>query len=61
MAKRMQHCFYCGEELGIYSKFDDDLDTCGETECNRAEKAAYGEREAFVRERAEEDHYDCYR
>jgi hypothetical protein len=62
MAKRMQYCFYCGEELGIlYDKSSDELDTCGKRECNRAARDAYGEREEEVKYRAEQDHYDRYR
>lgn len=36
MAKtpKMRHCFYCGDELGVYADYDP-LDTCGKPECNR--------------------------
>lgn len=32
---KMQHCFYCGEELGIYDADYRDLQTCGKSECER--------------------------
>jgi hypothetical protein len=33
--KKMQHCFYCGEELGVYDNFGERYETCGKSECNR--------------------------
>lgn len=35
MAPKMRHCFYCGEELGVYADYDQ-LDDCGKSECSRA-------------------------
>jgi hypothetical protein len=32
---RMRHCFFCGEELGVYAEYDP-LDNCGKPECTRA-------------------------
>ncbi len=61
MVKRMQYCFNCGEELGIYNKPFGDLDTCEKIECNRAERYAYREREKEARYQAEDDNYDRYR
>ena len=34
--KRMQHCYNCGEELGVYYKPPHEHDTCGKPECERA-------------------------
>jgi hypothetical protein len=31
---KMRHCFYCGEELGVYADYDP-LDVCGKIECQR--------------------------
>lgn len=46
---RMRHCFYCGEELGVFTSHDyDPLDTCGKRECER-------EARAEAREQIEED------
>jgi hypothetical protein len=33
--KKMQHCAWCGEELGIYNNFDNEPESCGKPECNR--------------------------
>lgn len=60
MAKRMQHCDWCGEELGIYDAFGE-IESCGNPECNRNQRDSYREREANIRERAEQDQYDRYR
>lgn len=49
--KKMQHCFYCGEELGVYEPFGNYLDTCGSPECEREARAA----EAAEREEAHHD------
>jgi hypothetical protein len=49
MSKKMRHCFYCGEEIGIFASIDyDPLDTCGKRECER-------EAHAEAREQIEED------
>jgi hypothetical protein len=34
MTKRMQYCFYCGQELGVYDNFGEP-DHCGEPVCSR--------------------------
>lgn len=60
MAKRMQHCCWCGEDLGVYDAFGE-IESCGKLECNREQRNAYHEREAEVRERAERDDYNFYR
>jgi hypothetical protein len=36
---KMQHCFYCGEKLGVYSG-NDGLDTCGKRDCDREARDA---------------------
>lgn len=61
MAKKMQHCFNCGEELGIYDRYPGDKDTCGKPECNR--EAAYEEQaeRADAAWSAQQDNYDRYR
>lgn len=35
---KMQHCFNCGAELGVYSAYYGDLQNCGASECTRAER-----------------------
>lgn len=32
---KMQHCWNCGKELGIYVAYYGDRDTCGDKECSR--------------------------
>lgn len=53
MAKKMQHCFSCGAELGIYDMPYGEWDSCGNPECDRTRED--------TNEEAEEDHYDHYR
>jgi hypothetical protein len=47
-AARMRHCFFCGEEIGVYADHEP-LDTCGKRECEREAQAA-------MREEREEAH-----
>ena len=61
MANKMQHCFYCGKELGVYDKHPADLDTCGSKECEReARYQQQSERDEAAYE-AEKDDYMRYR
>lgn len=39
MAPKMRHCFFCGEELGVFD-YHEPLDTCGKPECDRAARDA---------------------
>lgn len=32
----MQHCFNCGDELGVFHAYQGDRNTCGKQECERA-------------------------
>ena len=57
--KRMQYCFWCGQELGI--REDDAPDTCGKIECNRQLKNSCEAEEDELKHEAEQDHYDRYR
>lgn len=59
--KRMQHCFWCGEELGVYDSYPGDIEHCGKPECAREARYAIQEQNADARARAEEDHFDRYR
>lgn len=61
MAKRMQHCWYCGEELGVYESYPGDLDTCGKSECEREARYERQAMEADAHDRAEQDDYSRYR
>ena len=40
MARR-HHCFNCGEDLGPWDRFSDNMDTCGAPECDREARNAY--------------------
>ena len=41
---KQQHCFYCGEHIGLADRWSDPLDTCGKAECNR--EAQYANQDA---------------
>ena len=57
MAKKMQYCFSCGVELGIYHMPFGEWDSCGKKECDQFRRDTDEE----VRSEAEKDHYDRYR
>lgn len=60
MTKKLQHCFNCGEELGVYDAYPGDLQTCGKTECEReARSAEQGERDDRA-DRASQDDFQRY-
>lgn len=40
MSAKMQHCFNCGAELGVYDRMPGDRDTCGAKECEREARDA---------------------
>lgn len=61
MAKRMQHCFWCGEELGVYDSYPGDIQCCGAPGCNAEYRHEMQAREADARDAAAEDNYDRYR
>lgn len=35
MAEKMQHCFNCGAEIGVYRSYPSDVESCGARECER--------------------------
>jgi hypothetical protein len=51
---KMRHCFYCGDELGVYADHDP-LDTCGKAACNRAASDAAQEEREEAHERLDRD------
>ncbi len=61
MAKRMQHCFWCGEKLGVYETWPGDVDHCHKQECSRQARYALQEQDADARDRADQDNYERYR
>ena len=60
LGERMQHCFNCGEEVGIFRAYSGDIIACGKPECLREERDAYRAREEEAQERAREDGYERY-
>ena len=60
MSAKMQHCFWCGAELGVYEGRWRELEACGERECQRELIAAYRAEEDERRFAAEQDHYERY-
>jgi hypothetical protein len=56
--KRMQHCFWCGEELGVFESWSDDIFDCGKSKCAREAVLIRQFREAEIRQRAEDDNYE---
>jgi hypothetical protein len=61
MAKRMRYCFWCGEELGIYDNYYDDLDICGKPECEREARRIYQDEISERSCRAQRDEFSRYR
>lgn len=54
MAAKMRHCFYCGEELGVYADYDP-LDSCGKAECNREASRAHESERVDAHKRLDRD------
>lgn len=59
--EKMQHCFNCGTEIGVYQHFPGDLESCGKLECEREARYQMQIAEFEARERAEVDDYGLYR
>jgi hypothetical protein len=60
MGAKMQHCFWCGAELGIYEHYRGDIEACSQPECQREMRAAYRAEEEERQYRAERDHFERY-
>lgn len=58
---RMQRCFNCGEELGMYEHEPGDIEACGARDCQREMRAAHREQDEAAQERARDDNYERYR
>ncbi len=61
MTERMQHCFNCGEECGVFDNYYRDLVTCGKRDCQREAREQARYEDDMAQERAAADHYDRYR
>ena len=51
---RMQHCFNCGAEIGVYTDHEP-LDTCGKRECEREARNQTEMERADAHERLDDD------
>lgn len=54
MARR-HHCFNCGEDLGEWDRFSDNLDTCGNNDCLREARNAYAQERDEAHEQLDRD------
>ena len=57
---KMQHCFNCGEELGVFVAYYGDVLTCGSPECDHEAREIYRARQEEAEEQAREDGYSRY-
>jgi hypothetical protein len=61
MAKeKMQHCAWCGEELGVYYQGYPNVDTCGKSECNREMRDTINAEAEQAADNARQDVYERY-
>jgi hypothetical protein len=61
MGHRMQHCDFCGEELGMFDKWPGDYESCGKSECAREVRNMCAADRDDARMAAEDDDYQRYR
>jgi len=57
---KMQHCEWCGKELGIYISRWNEPESCGKQECEREIRRMVYQHEYDREERAREDHFERY-
>jgi hypothetical protein len=61
MTERMQYCFNCGEELGVYKRYrDEPPECCGRRECQRELRDVMDLDYQTRREAGEVDEYRRY-
>lgn len=59
--ERMQFCFNCGDELGVYKRYaGDEPECCGKRECMRELRDTRAAEREDRRRRAEDDDYRYY-
>lgn len=51
---KMRHCWYCGDEIGVYADYDR-MDTCGKQECEAAVRDAYAQERDEAHEQLDRD------
>lgn len=52
---KMQHCFNCGEELGVYVHEWRDIECCGKHECQRELRNALAQEREEAHEQLDRD------
>lgn len=52
---RRHHCFNCGEDIGAWDRFCEQLDHCGKQECQRAANDAYAQEREEAHEQLDRD------
>jgi hypothetical protein len=57
----MQHCFNCGEALGVYKSYAGDIEVCGKPECLREARNAERQQIEEAQYAAERDDWSTYR
>jgi len=60
MKTKMKHCDWCGAELGQTESWDNEPESCGQSECNREVNAMYQQARDERRFAAEDDDYMRY-
>ncbi len=55
MTGRRHHCFNCGEDIGPWDRFCDQIDTCGRPECNREMQNTYAIEREEAHDRLDRD------
>jgi len=60
MAKRIQQCFNCGEEMGVFDNYGE-IVTCGKLECDKQARKQYEAEIEEARHEAEKDEFERYR
>lgn len=53
--KKMKHCAYCGDELGMTENWDREPEACGKPECNREVRGMYDAEREEAHERLDRD------
>jgi hypothetical protein len=52
---KMQYCFNCGAELGVYQHYHGDIEHCGARECAREAQNSYRAEREEAHERLDRD------
>ena len=58
---KKHHCFWCGEYLGEYDNYYNEIETCRAPECEKALQDEERGRDEWAREEAARDNYGRYR